>query len=600
MMLSLRGWAAFTVAVVLAVLAPARDAYVLLSGGGTPLTNNYSQYLQAREVAKHLQANYPPDSVWVFFGMGTRPGEPVKLADVRRQVKEKDGTIRETWLPGVLPHNRPARKADFLKALRDEVLPSVKEGGTLYLFIGDHGSLQKKDPKESVVTMWQMTTSGEGKSDWRTNPEEELSVTDLRDALAAGLGKGRVVFCMTQCHSGGFHFIGVPREVLPSTNWFSAVPDWAIPGDEKPLPLAAGFTAVDEESLAAGCDPDPDPDRWAGYERYIPEAWLGVDMFSGKKINAGMNSFAAAHESSVLVDQTIDKPRSTSEQFLERWATVIEKLSADESVVLPEVKARVAAYQAAVDGGFAQADDAAFAAKRAQFERFLERMVTQNTAAASLMKDGTRERLQEAIGPKRPAASATPSVAPKAPAPPSERMILWKDTIRPAWKAAVEAKKVKGLRGEALVFENFLLAQEEKGRNYMFPSGWQNPMLNDLYWRSGYPFPDKLDKKKAEAVTRWGAARRTAILEWAKKSKDPAVSAAGEKLLPTPKDGKTKGPWLPPPRTLSRKIAAERTLFYRRTLAAWVFLIEMKEEAVLAQLHQLIELENTPLPARSE
>ncbi len=44
----------------------------------------------------------------------------------------------------------------------------------------------------------------------------------------------------------------------------------------------AGFTATDEPSLAAGCDPDPDPDRWAGYERYIPENLLAVDLFTGE------------------------------------------------------------------------------------------------------------------------------------------------------------------------------------------------------------------------------------------------------------------------------------------------------------------------------
>lgn len=574
-------------------LAPARDAYVLLSGGGTPLTNHYSQYLQAREMTAHLQQTYPADSVWVFFGIGNRDGEPAKLADVHRQVK-RDGLILDTWVPGPLPRNRPARKAEILQALREEILPAVHDGGTLYLFIGDHGSLAKKDPKESVVTLWQLENPKGGDRGWRTNPDEELSVTDLRAALAAGLGKGRVVFCMTQCHSGGFHYLGVPRAVLPDQAWFSAVPDWAAPVDEAPLPLAAGFTAVDEESLAAGCDPDPDPDSWAGYERFVPEALLGVDLFDGKRTGAGLKSYAAAHAASVLIDQTIDKPRSSSEQYLERWATLIEKLAGDPSTLTAGVKSQVAAYQQAVDTGFAQAADAAFATRRAQFLDFQTRMMEQNKAAADLLQKGTRAELDRAIGPKETPGSGGSRAGGGAPAP-TERSKLWKETVRPAWQAAVAKGSVAVLPAEAREFETYLLAAEDKGRDFMFARGWQNPMLNDLYWQSGYAWPAKLDAHKAEAIVRWGVERRQKIMEWAKSSPDAAVKAAGEKLAP-PARAKNAAAALPSDRTLSRKIAAERTLFYRRVLAAWSFLLAVHADDALAQLHRLIALEETPLP----
>jgi len=209
---SLRVSAILSLFLLSAAIGSTRDAFVLLSGGGTPLSNNYSQYLQAREVTAFLQRNYPAESVWIFFGIGNRKGVKTILADVRKQEKE-GGLLRETWLPGILPRNRPARKAEFLAALKKEILPAVKDGGTLYLFIGDHGSLARKAPKESVVTLWQLENPGGG-GKWRTNENEELSVTELREALSAGLGRGRVVFCMTQCHSGGFHHLGVPREVL--------------------------------------------------------------------------------------------------------------------------------------------------------------------------------------------------------------------------------------------------------------------------------------------------------------------------------------------------------------------------------------------------
>jgi hypothetical protein len=43
--------------------------------------------------------------------------------------------------------------------------------------------------------------------------------------------------------------------------------------------------------------------------------------------------------------------------------------------------------------------------------------------------------------------------------------------------------------------------------------------------------------------------------------------------------------------------AVARTLFYRRVLAAWEFLITVNERPALQRLHELIELEHTPLPA---
>jgi hypothetical protein len=47
---------------------------------------------------------------------------------------------------------------------------------------------------------------------------------------------------------------------------------------------------------------------------------------------------------------------------------------------------------------------------------------------------------------------------------------------------------------------------------------------------------------------------------------------------------------------ISREIAAERVLFYRRVLAAWEFLITMNERPALARLRELMELERTPMP----
>ncbi|MBL9199215.1 MAG: hypothetical protein JNL39_01860, partial [Opitutaceae bacterium] len=115
-----------------AAVAPApsprtRNAYVLLSGGGTPLSNHYSQFLQARAVADHLIRTCPPGSVWIFFGVGNRPDAPPVLADVHRETR-RDGHPLPAWEPGILPATRPAPRDSFLRALRDEIRPGVRDG----------------------------------------------------------------------------------------------------------------------------------------------------------------------------------------------------------------------------------------------------------------------------------------------------------------------------------------------------------------------------------------------------------------------------------------------------------------------------------------
>ena len=215
-----------------------RNAYVLLSGGGTPLSNNYSQYLQARALAEYLQAQFPVQDTWVFFGMGSRPDAAPVLADVRREEK-RDGQILQTWLPGPLPRNRPATRESFLRALREEILPAVRGGGTLYLWVGDHGELSgEENARESAITLWQLKPARRRSGGWHTDEEEILGVSELREVLAAGLGRGRVVFCMTQCHSGGFHELAVAREMIPPREWF-AVPPAGLPRPAPGLRLRA-------------------------------------------------------------------------------------------------------------------------------------------------------------------------------------------------------------------------------------------------------------------------------------------------------------------------------------------------------------------------
>jgi hypothetical protein len=62
----------------------------------------------------------------------------------------------------------------------------VRGGGTLYLFIGDHGELAgPRDRRESAITMWQLKSSRRRAGEWYTDDKEILGVAELRQVLAA-------------------------------------------------------------------------------------------------------------------------------------------------------------------------------------------------------------------------------------------------------------------------------------------------------------------------------------------------------------------------------------------------------------------------------
>lgn len=596
----------------------ARDVFVMLSGGVSPFNNNYSQYLQARAMNEYFEKHYPANSVWTFFGAGNVEGKSAVLCDVRREV-DRDGMQLNSWIAGPLPHNRPATRENVLRAFREEILPAVAKGGTLYLYVGDHGSRSAgtKD-RECVIDLWGLKPDSDNPRGWRSERETTLGVKEFRQLLASGIGKGKVVFCMTQCYSGGFHGLGLPDEMTPNKKWFTRTPEWtaAMPKAPAKLLLAAGFTATDGLSTAAGCDPSPDADGWAGYERYHPEGLLGVNLMTDEIRDGGCRSFAEAHERATLVDQTIDKPRSTSDEFLARWATLIETKLTVELKTTSKVRQAVAAYQRTVDGATPKISDPAFRERQQQFQRFVETMGQQNSGAKSLLKSGTRRELESAIGiVRRTTGSMTNNPGNVTKAPPrrprsgtaatSDTRRVWRESLSPAWAELVKSGEATNLMSLPLEFEMHLLKLERGTNNYFFGSG--RALQEEGYWFAGHARPATLDHAGAEIISRWTLERRSKILAWAESSDNVDLRSAAKKMSPRrPRSNAEnsiermppgKLPDLTPVRSsLSRKTAAERALFYRRVLGAWEFLLAVNERPALNQLRELIALESTPLP----
>jgi hypothetical protein len=164
-----------------------------------------------------------------------------------------------------------------------------------------------------------------------------------------------------------------------------------------------------------------------------------------------------------------------------------------------------------------------------------------------------------------------------------------------------------------LDFERHLLKLEKEKDRFFLVTG--RGLDEEGYWFAGHGKPETMDRARAEAISRWTQERRSKILAWAEASDADDIKAAAKKIStrpgrpqsqPAPAKTDTTKTTNPPPaekvedshKMLSKKTAAERALYYRRVLGAWQFLLTLNERPALERLHELIELERTPLPPR--
>jgi hypothetical protein len=606
----------------------AKDAFVVISGGGSPLSNHYSQYLQARAYATYLHAHYADDSIWTFFGAGNRSGQAPVLFDVEQTERDIHGSDHTRWIAGALPDNRPARHDDIARAFRDEILPRVKNGGTVYLFVGDHGGPSSDSRGESIISLWSWDRDPSIPFGWRSYGDSQtLGVAELRRWLSAGLGRGRVVFVMSQCYSGGFHYLGLPRVETPDPAWFTSVPEWARssrPASAE-LPVAAGYTATDDQSFASGCTSDVSADNWAGYERYMPEQLTGLDMFTLKTGAApARSSFHQAHVQAVLADQTIDKPRATSEQYLHDWAQTLSRMQ-DEPAVAATVKPALAHFRQVMDGAAPQVADAPLQARADEFRQYTERMAQNDPDLKKLI--GMPQAVLEAVRQQAKAASSADYRTARTADEQSDEASgtralfdrLWTRTIEPAWQKALAAGQLPQLPAPVLAYERDIAHIQAAARMSAQGADGRSPLgMVDAdflpYFESGYGDPASFDAARANVVAQWSDRRYRTILDWAKKSGDPKLSgaAAAMAFLLPPDDADASDasdakaahaalvapskPQPPKPRRLDRATAIERILLYRQVLASWQFLLETHEKPALERLAALIAVEQSPLP----
>ncbi|MDO8527683.1 MAG: hypothetical protein Q7T03_08360 [Deltaproteobacteria bacterium] len=296
---------------------------LLLSGGGNSTSNHYSQYLQAKRVEKFLSKE-PGVALTTFFGSGLTPKSP---ASVPPDVSRDDGGGAIHFIRGEIPGNHAATYQNVQDYFKSKMAGnSWNLGDQFFLFVADHGMPNSWDPTDievgdenkevpaydnNCINLWMEEPS--------LYPEQQcLSVSTLKDWVQTAIPKNVPVhFVMSQCYSGGFHLLGYDK-------------------DEKGFPHAeeniCGFTAITDDTTAAGCTSFVNEDVYDGYERRMAEAMTGLSILTGESIGTPILRLSEAHDKAIFLDNTKDVPLRTSESYLlDYWKAFARQESGKES-----------------------------------------------------------------------------------------------------------------------------------------------------------------------------------------------------------------------------------------------------------------------------
>ncbi len=262
---------------------------VLINGGGTPRMNFQSHLLHVKELNQMLvDSGIPPAKITIFSSDGADPGADLAVRDVQ---PESDfwllqGTRLEQSLRTQIEYTnsevggaslRPATR-DALTAWFREAAGTLRPGDTLFLYVTDHGTMNKEDTTDNQITLW-----GE---------KESISVREL-EGLVALLDPGvRVVTLMSQCFSGSFANLMYARAV-----------------DGVPRGNVCGFFSSTADRRAYGCYPENRDKDNVGHSFHFIDA-----------LNTSQ-TLRDAHQRVLVTDRTPDVPLTTSDVYLKNVLT---------------------------------------------------------------------------------------------------------------------------------------------------------------------------------------------------------------------------------------------------------------------------------------
>ncbi len=280
------------------------DLFVLAVNGGGDKQDNFASHLgHLRQLVELLHTTgIPRDHITILSSDGPNPtpdlatreadpGNAWLLQGTRLDPILRDLTSYEnSVLPGV--DLRPATVASLKKAVA-ELRTRMRADDTLLVYVTDHGSQGPRDPLGNRITLW--------------GGRESISVHKLGAVLARLPSTVRVVSLMSQCYSGGFAYLHEARERrrVPSgrtCGYFSSTPD-------RP---------------AYGCYPEVRGQKAIGHS------------FQFLSALARRGRFSQAHADVLVTDETPDVPLRSSDVFLaEQLARAAGSPSREAAFVAP-------------------------------------------------------------------------------------------------------------------------------------------------------------------------------------------------------------------------------------------------------------------------
>lgn len=253
---------------------------VLINGGGNKQLNFQSHLTHVQTLVELLRTG-GVDDVTIFASDGDD-----RTADLAtRASADPQGDM---WLlpPAVMRQLRPIEYVDSrvdgfaLKPASSAALRAwfadqgkrLRAGDTLLLYVTDHGDLNRQDPNDNTIVLW----------------NETLSVNQLRELLAQLDPGVRVVMLMSQCFSGSF----------ANAIFTSASEPASATGQ------TCGFFASSADRPAYGCYPENLGREGVGHSFHFFHAWESLGRMS------------EAHRRVLLTDDSPDVPNTTSDFYL--------------------------------------------------------------------------------------------------------------------------------------------------------------------------------------------------------------------------------------------------------------------------------------------
>ncbi|MEQ8957904.1 MAG: Caspase domain-containing protein [Coleofasciculus sp. C2-GNP5-27] len=261
--------------------------FLAFGGGSSPCSNEIALEKNILYFQRTLrQLGYNPASASIFFANGNTNQTTIRYLDEQGLEQYKAPEI---------PHLDGAASLTNLQEWMEQLATQETNPSIFFYFTG-HGDYNPADPDNNVLNLWH---------------RQSLSVQELASMLDTLPPQTSFVAMMAQCYSGSF------------ANFIYEAGD---PNNPIALQSRCGFFATVRERPSVGCTPEVNEADYRDYSSSFFAGLSGIDR-TGKVVPSadynqdGTVSYAEAHAFAKVDDKSLDRPISTSEVWLETFAS---------------------------------------------------------------------------------------------------------------------------------------------------------------------------------------------------------------------------------------------------------------------------------------